>query len=228
MVETPIYFSGVLCSCCYFMGATVRVCSATESPAEDFQSELFTKGNTVFERSPVCLVWKCLILSVPCVQWLSACGQNGSSSGSHRRKYVGEKGLVWEWVGPGEKFSLRKWSAACESWRTTDVAHSTGKTNKCKGRCIPGSYDFARGLLLKVPEPLALGHCPAALSLSVSVASRLFGVGFFFFTPSLPASGDLPFSPSGKMLREEPERPQSCFGRYDPDRHLCGVMALLF
>jgi len=121
------------------MGATVWVCSATRSPAEDFQSELFAKGNTVFDRAPVCLVWKCLILSVPCVQWLSACGQKGSSSGSHRRKYVGEKGLVWEWVGPGEKFCLRKWSAACESWRTTDVAHSTGKTNKCKGKRVPDS-----------------------------------------------------------------------------------------
>lgn len=167
MVETPIYCSGLLWFSCYFMGATVRVCSATKSPAEDFQSELFTKGNTVFKRAPVCHVWKCLILSVPCVQWLSGCGQKRSSLGSHRRKYVGEKGLVWEWVGPGANFSLRKWSAACESWRTTDVAHSVGKTNKCNGRCIPGSYNFACGLLLNMYQPLELGHYPAALSLSV-------------------------------------------------------------
>lgn len=162
-----------------FHGATVEVCSATALPAEDFQSELFTKGNTAFERVPVCLVWKRLILSVPCVQWLSACGQKGSSSGSHRRKYVGEKGLVWKWAGPGEKFSLRKWSAACESWRTTDVAHSMGKTNTCKGRFIPGSYNFTYRLLLNMHQPLAMSHCPFALSLSASVASLLF---FFFFS----------------------------------------------
>lgn len=143
-METPIYFSGLLWFCCYFTGATVGICSTIEQPAEGFQSEPFTEGSTALERTPVCLVWKCLILPVPCVQWLSACGQEGSSSGSHRRKYVGENGLVWEWAGPGEKFSLRKWSAACESQRTTNVAHSGGnKINKCKGRCVPGSYSSA-------------------------------------------------------------------------------------
>lgn len=101
--------------CCYFIRTTVKVCSATMLPAKGFQSELFTEGNTIFERAPVCPIWKCLMLSVPCVQWFSACGQEGSSLGSRRRKYVGEKGLVWEWVGPGEKFSLRKWSVTCES-----------------------------------------------------------------------------------------------------------------
>lgn len=171
-------------------------------PAEDFQSELFTKGNkgnTVFERVLVCLVWKCLTLSVPCVQWLSACGQKGASSGSHRRKHVGEKGLVWEWVGPGEKFSLRKWSAACKSWRTTDVAHSMGKTNKCKGTFIPGSYNFTCRLLLIMHQPLAMSHCPFALSLSESVASWPFF--FFFLTPSVPGR-DLQFIPSGNVSRE--------------------------
>lgn len=127
MMETPIYSSGLLWFCCYFMGETVEVCCATMLPAEGFQSELFIEGNTIFERAPVCPIWKCLMLSVPCVQWLSACGQEGSSLGSRRRKYVGEKGLVWEWVGPGKKFSLRKWSATCESWRSTDVTHSMGE-----------------------------------------------------------------------------------------------------
>lgn len=181
-MESPIYASGLLWFCCYFTEVTVRVCSATENSAKDFQSKLFTKGNTVFERTPLCLVWKCLILSVPCVQWLSACGQKGSSSGSHRRKYVGEKGLVWEWVGPGEKFCLRKWSAACESWRTTDGAHSVGKTSNCKGIFIPGRCNFVHGLLLNAHQPLALGHCPAAFSLSVHGARWLF-----FSTPGRQA-----------------------------------------
>lgn len=173
-------------------------------PAEEFQSEVFTEGNTAFERTSVYLVWKHLILSVPCVQCLSACGQKGFSSGSHRRKYVGEKGLVWEWIGPGEKFCRRKWSAACESQRTTDVAHSTGKTNKCKGRCIPGNYSFARGILLNAHQALALGHCPAVFSLSVSVAS------WFFSTPSPPAR-DLQLSSSGNMPREQREWSRGCF-----------------
>lgn len=140
-----------------FHGATVGVCSTAELPAEAFQSEPFTEGNTALERSPVCLVWKGLILPVPCVQWLSACGQEGSSSGSHRRKYAGENGLVWEWAGPGEKFSLRKWSAACESWRTTNVAHSGCKTNKCQCRCVPGSYSSAQRRTLKCAPALSSG-----------------------------------------------------------------------
>lgn len=138
-------------------GATVGVCSTTELPAEGFQSEPFTEGNTALERTPVCLVWKCLILSVPCVQWLSACGQEGSSSASRRRKYAGENGLVWDWAGPGEKFSLRKWSAACESPTTTNVAHSGGKTNKCKGGCVLGSYSSAHGQTLKCAPALSSG-----------------------------------------------------------------------
>lgn len=181
------------------MGATVGVCSATESPAEDFQSELFTKGNAVFDRAAVCHVWKGLILSVPCVEWLSACGQKGSSLGSHRRKCVGEKGLVWEWVSPGENFSLRKWCAACESWRTTDVAHSMGKQNKCESKCIPGS--FAHGLPINVHQTLALGHCPALFSFSpyqrVWQACLFF---FFFLTPSLPLS-DFPWQQCAKRIR---------------------------
>lgn len=92
-METPIYFSGLPWFCCYLTGATVGVCSTTELPAEDFQSEPFTEGNTALERTPVCLVWKCVILSVPCVPWLSACGQEGSSSGSRRGNML--ERMVW-------------------------------------------------------------------------------------------------------------------------------------
>lgn len=194
MVETPTYFSGLPWFCCYFMGATVGVCSTTELPAEDFQSEPFIEGDTALERTPVCLVWKCLILSVPCVQWLSACGQEGYSSGSHRRKYAGENGLVWEWVGLGVKFSLRKWSAACENRRTTNVAHSGSKTNKCKGRCAPGSYSSVHGKTLKcAPAPSS--------GLFISECGQLA----FLFSLSLQA-GDPQFCPSGNVPWEHRER----------------------
>lgn len=143
MVETPIYFSGLLWFCCYFTEATVRVCSTAE--LKPFNPSPSLREAQLLKRPSVC-VGTGLTRPAPCVLGSGPVGSQALPRAATGNVF-GENGLVWEWAAPAEKFCLRKWSEAYESQRTTSVAHSGVKQINAKADVSLAATDLHTGKL---------------------------------------------------------------------------------